>query len=102
MIYFWYHSVPSSYVGIQACYEDIYMGNCENEGEGGSPTWKENAMEGGDVEGFLKHNPTAILGCTIDMWLCGISFHDLAGLFYCWHRHCYVSIYLLLSWGMGK
>jgi hypothetical protein len=39
-------------------------------------------MEGEDVEGFLEHNPIAILGCTIDMWLCSISFHDLRGLFY--------------------
>jgi hypothetical protein len=33
-----------------------YMGNCENEEEGGSSIRKENAMEGQDVEGLSKHD----------------------------------------------
>lgn len=37
-----------------------YMGNCENEREGGSSIRKENAMEGQDVEGFSKHDLGAI------------------------------------------
>jgi len=110
---------------------DTYLGNCENEGEGGSSTRKENAMEGDDVEGFSEHDPAAILGCTVALWLlCVISSHDRqskvavmeAGaievlteklaIFAPNARQvrfmllscslCYISIALLFSWGMAN
>jgi hypothetical protein len=110
---------------------DTYLGNCENEGEGGSSTRKENAMEGDDVEGFSEHDPAAILGCTVALWLlCVISSHDRqskvavmeAGaievlteklaifapnarqvrFMFLSCSLCYISISLLFSWGMAK
>jgi hypothetical protein len=56
--------------------EDADLGNSE-DGEVGSFTRKENPLEGDDVDGFSEHDPAAILGCTVALWLlCVFSSHD--------------------------